>query len=159
MEPDQKKILLAVTLLVLALSALGFQVFRRIDRDARGETAPADTGVMLEAAPASMVGTAVAWVAPADYGAALESNPFLRPASASRRSPSSRDSKRHVRPHEPSANFTVTGIRTGPIPSVIVNDRTRRVGDEIAGWRIVSIERDRVTLRSSHGRTIRLDAR
>ncbi|MCA9754069.1 MAG: hypothetical protein KC591_17855, partial [Gemmatimonadetes bacterium] len=75
---------------------------------------------------------------------------FLRPPGAVRRTGG-------VAPA--GATFVVRGIRTGPVPTVIINDRIRRLGDELAGWRVVAIERDRVTLRSSHGRTIHLDAR
>ena len=157
METDQKKVFLAVGFLVLALGVLGFQVFRRIDRDARGVAVDADPGVMMEALPASASEPWVAWAVPSDHDARLEANPFLRPKGAAGRSGSSGGSGRAS--SRTAAKLTVTGIRTGPIPTVIVNDRTRRVGDDIAGWRIVSIERDRVTLRSSDGRTIRLDAR
>jgi hypothetical protein len=156
-ETDQKKLFLAVAFLVLALGVLGFQVFRRIDRDARETNTVAEPGVMMEALPSSAAEPTAAWIALADYGGQLDSNPFLRPKGAAGKSASSGGARRSS--SRVPTNLRINGVRTGPIPTVIVNDRTRRVGDEIAGWRIVSIERDRVTLRSSDGRTIRLDAR
>ena len=158
METDQKKVFLAVGFLVLALCVLGFQIFGRIDRDARTGAVDADPGVMMDAIPASATEQFVAWAAPAGHGTHLEANPFLRPKGATRRAAPSGGGTGRASSRS-AAKFSVTGVRTGPTPTVIINDRTRRVGDDIAGWRIVSIERDRVTVRSSDGRTIRLDAR
>jgi hypothetical protein len=155
-ETDQKKILIAITFLVLALGVLGFQIFRRIDRDAHS-SGEVDYGVMMEEAGPVAVEATVAWQSPSDLDDLLEENPFLRPARARSTSRSTTGSRRGGR--AVAGAPVLTGIRTGPNPTVIINDRTRGIGDEIAGWRIVSIERSRVTLRSSDGRTIHLAAR
>ena len=84
METDQKKLLLAVTVLVLALSMLGFQVFRRIDRDARRASGVSDPGVMIEEAVTATADAGIAWAAPGDLNDALAVNPFLRPPGAQR---------------------------------------------------------------------------
>lgn len=149
MTRDQAKLGFAVVFLVGAVGLLGFQVKSRIGGKSPAGRAAYDGGGMIDTEEISREVAAVEWVPPAEgLDRALRSNPFLRPARVVER-----------RRRSGSTLPLLIGIRTGPIPSAIINDRTMRVGERIAGWRIVSIERDRVTLRNSHGKTIHLNPR
>ena len=139
--------------LVGAVGLLAFQVTGLGRRHARGEgpTGPDLTGMMENDATPALVRSTAVWQPPEEgFAAALSSNPFLRPAGANRRT-SGESGRRLPRPH-------LSGIRMGAQPSVVINDRILEEGEAIAGWRVLSIAPDRVTLRSSHGKTIRLAA-
>jgi hypothetical protein len=154
---DPRKIAVALVVLALALGSVGFQVYRRMHPSPTPVAAPvtaATAGITMEqpfvaAAPGGVP------VPVTDVARVLERNPFLRPAG---RGP--KVATDGARPAPPSANgLELTGIRTGSRPMTIIDDRTLRVGDSVRGWTVRSIERDRVTLENSHGRTLHLDLR
>lgn len=152
MDGDQKKLFGAIAGLVLALGILGFQVFQRIDRDARGEVAT-DFGMMEEETGGGEVYVAEAWSPEPTFAGMTPADPFLQPTkSAAQRGPRAK-----IRS---TARLSLTGVRTGEYPTAIINNRTCRVGDDISGWIVERIERDRVSLRKkSNGKTIQLDVR
>lgn len=160
MTRDQKKLALAITFLSLALFVLGFQLFRRLSGPSPGASvsaAPAammDDGKIVEVRPETIY-----WAEPEDgLRAALSPSPFLTSGSAApRRAPTGRGKTTTAPPA--GAGLTVRGFRTGESRAAIINDRVVREGESIAGWRVLSVDAGRVTLRNSDGKTIRLAAK
>ena len=152
MDGDQKKLYGAIVGLVAALGILGFQIFQRIDRDAQADVAT-DFGMMEEDTGGEEVYVAEAWAPEPTFAGLTPADPFLQPTKAvAQRGPRARTRS--------TARLSLTGVRTGEFPTAIINDRTCRVGDDVSGWTVLSIERDRVTLRKkSNGKTIQLDVR
>jgi hypothetical protein len=162
---DPRKIAAALVVLALALGSLGFQLVRRA-HPSRPEAAYGSAAAAVTAADVTMERPFVAppqagVPAPAgDWGHALRRNPFLRPApGAGTGTGTGSASGEEASPPAPRQELAVTGIRTGPRPMAIIDDRTLRVGDSVRGWMLRSIERDRVTLEKSDGRTLDLDLR
>ena len=152
MNREQVKLALAIVFLGGSLALLVFQITgsRRAPGNV-GSSGPDLTGMMEDGEVAAVVRTSVAWSPPeAGLAVALASNPFLRPGSSGRR--------RSVSGGDTLPPPHLSGIRMDATPSVVINDRILEEGEAIAGWRVLSIRRDRVTLRNTHGRTIRIDA-
>lgn len=158
---DPRKLAAAIVVLALALGSLGFQIYRRV------HAAPAS---VAKASPAMVaeVTMEAPYVAPAargisapvaDVRGVLQRNPFLRPAGGEAAVPGEGGVDGETEPKPRAGGLTVTGVRTGPRPMAIIDDRTVRVGDSVRGWTVHSIERDRVTLENSDGRTLVLDLR
>ena len=106
-----------------------------------------------EAAPAAEMRT-VYWAPPEDgVRAALTSNPFLSGGRV--RSAVTRRASTIGGGH----GLALAGIRTGNSKAAIINNRVVREGEDIAGWRVVSVATGRVTLRNTDGKTIRLAAK
>jgi hypothetical protein len=150
---DPRRLAAAVAVLVLALSLLGFQIHRH----GRSAAPPPVSGAAAGASGAGGIDAAAvappAVPLPAGVDDVLRRNPFLRPASAtSRGSGTSGGSGKAAAPPR-AAPLRLTGTRTGSPSLAIIDDRVRRIGDSVQGWRIASIERDRVTLERLDGRT------
>jgi len=147
---DVLKMVLATVFLVGAVGLLAFQIAGRAHRSANAGGDAAAPAEMLESSGGGPETFVVEWEMPEEtLTASLAENPFLRPAGVARKS---RGTSGRRAP-------TLTGVRTGKPASVVINDRILTEGEAIAGWRVLSVEWDRVTLRSSDGKTIHLTAK
>lgn len=158
---DPRKLAAAIVVLVLALGSLGFQIFRRTHAAPAALAASSPAMVADVTMEAPFVAPALPGIAApvADLGGALGRNPFLRPDGEGAAASGADGVDGETKPEPRASGLTVTGVRTGPRPMAIIDDRTVRVGDNVRGWTVGSIERDRVTLENSHGRTLVLDLR
>jgi len=155
---DREKIKLAAAFAVLlgAIGLLSVQIVGRREAASRSAESAAPDAVMESGAePAVMVARTVAWQPPVEgLDEVLRTNPFL-PVKAS-----SRMAAAVHGPRKPGGrSFRVTGIRTGTPKTAIINDRILAEGETVSGWRVLRIDRSRVTLRNVEGRTIRLAAK
>ena len=156
MDRDKIKMAAAIAVLVGAVGLLSVQIVGRQKAASRSGGPDAPLAVMeSEAQPAATVARAVAWEPPAEgLEELLRRNPFL-PVKASPRMAAAVSG-----PRKPgSRSFRVTGIRTGTPKTAIINDRILAEGETVSGWRVLRIDRSRVTLRNVEGRTIRLAAK
>lgn len=148
---DPRRLAAAVSVLVLALGLLGFQISRRVHSAPPAVASTGAPGFGAEGVAENVVMAAPSAVEPiAGVEDALRRNPFLRPVVHAQ------PTGAKVAKTRPAGTPQVTAVRTGQRPTAIIDDRTRTIGDTIHGWRLVSIERDRVTLERSDGRTIDL---
>lgn len=151
MSNERTKLIVSIIVLIASLALLVFQV--RSHFGGKRAVAPAavdDTGMMMEFPSRASTTASVAWTAPlGGLDEALRTNPFQGSTGGS--SSGSRASVGHVR-----TGLDLQGVRTGAHPMAIINDRTVEIGETVAGWQVVSVDRHRVTLRKSDGTTIQL---
>ncbi len=153
MTREQMKLGLAILFLIGSLVILVVQIggLRRSDSAASGDS---DSGMMDEGRTSGPLRGEAQWTPPEiGMAAALAANPTLRPTGTV--APSSKTARRTAAFR---GGLDLSGIRTGEPASVVINDRILEEGETIAGWRVLAIERTRVTLRSSDGKIIRLAA-
>jgi hypothetical protein len=157
MSNERMKLVVSIAVLVGSLTLLGFQVRSHVGKKrAAAPAASEDTGMMMEYSARVASVAAVRWSVPAGgLEEALRANPFLGSAvgssGASGAQSASGGSAERVR-----MGLDLQGVRTGANPMAIINDRTVEIGETIAGWQVVSVDRHRVTLRKSDGTTIQL---
>ena len=145
---DREKLIAAVVVLVGSLSLLTYQVRSHFAGQRAPVAAVQDDGGMTSGTTRSTASIApVAWIAP-DGGLdeALRANPFLLPAGKAA----------EVARATLQRGLDLQGVRTGSRPLAIINDRTVEIGETVAGWQLVSVDRHRVTLRDTDGTTVQL---
>jgi hypothetical protein len=154
MSNERMKLVVSIVVLVGSLTLLGFQVRSHFGKNrAAAPAASDDTGMMMEFSARAASAAAVRWSAPTGgLEEALRANPFLGSAGA----PSGASSASGVSAERVRTGLDLQGVRTGANPMAIINDRTVEIGETIAGWQVVSVDRHRVTLRKSDGTTIQL---